>query len=149
MGLERFPRRNIKHEAASLSTCSGLLIILTKEVHSPTLLTRGIAVSWQLGERENSCFSNLRLQGAIESSTRSSSIDRQPWHQIDLATKELPTWPSVRAFSSEVCGRMRVAMSLQTFRNVIADVWLAWGLAQTNLMYKLILYVGSSQTRLL
>ena len=48
-GLERFPRRNIKLEAASLSTCIGLLIISTKEFHSPSLLTRGIAVSWQLG----------------------------------------------------------------------------------------------------
>ena len=80
-GLERFLRRNIKLEAASLSTCIGLLIISTKEFHSPSLLTRGIAVSWQLGERETSCFSNLRLQGAIESSKIMRSIDRQQWHQ--------------------------------------------------------------------
>ena len=48
--LERFPTRNIKHEAVSLSTCSVLLSVLIKGFHSPTLLTRGIAVSWQLGE---------------------------------------------------------------------------------------------------
>jgi hypothetical protein len=50
-----------------------------------------IAVSWQLGERENSCFFNRRLQGVIESSTLTRSIDRQQWHQIDLAMKELST----------------------------------------------------------
>ena len=68
---------SIKHEAVSLSTCSGLLIILIKgRFHSPTLSARSIAVSWQLRDQENSCFFSRRLQGAIESSMLARSIVR-------------------------------------------------------------------------
>ena len=42
---------------------------------------RCIAVSWQPGERKNSCCSKLRFQGATESSTHASSINRQQWYQ--------------------------------------------------------------------
>ena len=37
--------------------------------------------------RRKTCCSNLRLQGAIASSTHASSIDRQHGYQIHLATK--------------------------------------------------------------
>jgi len=69
-----------------------LIIYFDKGIPFTNIVDKGcIAVSWQLGERENSSWSNLRLQGAIESSIHASSIDRQHGYQIDLATKELST----------------------------------------------------------
>jgi hypothetical protein len=74
-GLERFPTRNIKHEASSLSTCacSGLLIILIKGFHSPTLLTRGyrcIVATWRAGKQ-------MFLQPAFARSDRKFNNTRE------------------------------------------------------------------------
>ena len=72
-GLERFRTRNTKHEAASLSTCSGLLIILIKGFHSPTLLTRGyrcIVATWRAGKQ-------MFLQPAFARSDRKFNNTRE------------------------------------------------------------------------
>ena len=65
--LEQFPTRNIKHEAMSLSTCSGLLIILTKGILFVNIVDKGyrciVMAAWQAGK-------HLFLQPAFARSDR-------------------------------------------------------------------------------
>jgi hypothetical protein len=73
---------------------------------------RCIMAAWPAGKQ-------LFLQPAFARSDRkfnTREVNRSSTvASIDLATKELPTWPIVRAFSTEAHGRMRVPMPLQTF----------------------------------
>jgi hypothetical protein len=81
--------------------------------------------AWRAGKQ-------LFLQGVIESSTLARSIYRQQWHQIDLAMKELSTWPSKHA------GVLKRGLRPIESPEVIADVWIAWRF-QPNFMYKPVL----------